>query len=181
MYKSAGRPPADISGQRFGRLLVVERLPVIPGMRAKWHCLCDCGKDTTTTITHLRRGRTQSCGCLMRERLSEAKKTHGHSWPVYTAEYAAWSHMKQRCTNPNTKSYWAYGGRGITVCERWLKFENFLTDMGLKPHPNLTLERVNNDDGYSPENCRWATYADQLNNRRPSQPRKKIVPPEIIY
>ena|ERR1700676_3134332 len=180
MPKPTGRPFSDLTGQRFGRLIAVERLPVVQGVRGKWMCLCDCGAITNCDISHLRKGHTTSCGCFQREGLSKRRKSHGHSEPC-TAEYAIWSHMKARCSNPKNPSYWAYGGRGITVCERWLSFENFLSDVGLKPHPNLTFERIDNDGSYTPDNWKWATYAEQLNNRRPSQPRKKIVPPHIVY
>lgn len=180
MPQPTGRPPANLIGQRFGRLVAVERLPVVKGVRAKWRMQCDCGDSTVCDISHLRKGHTTSCGCFQREGLSKRRRKHGHSEPC-TAEYAIWHHMKQRCTNPKNPAYMHYGGRGIGIHERWLDFENFLADVGLRPHPNLTFERKDNDGPYGPCNWKWATYAEQLNNRRPSQPRKRIVPSHIIY
>lgn len=159
-----GRPPrTDLLGRRFGRLIALEYI-----IGKRWRCRCDCGNELTVMTCHLRRGDTNSCGCLQKELLSKRRKTHGHSHG--TAEYAAWHHMKQRCEDVNHPAYKNYGARGITVCERWRKdFTAFLADMGLKPHPRLTLERVNNEKGYSPENCTWATYYQQIHNRRVSK------------
>lgn len=172
-----GRPAIDITGRRFGRLVALERFSN-PPQRAKWLCLCDCGNQKWIAFSPLMRGASTSCGCYRSEWATTHKKTHGYS---KDPTYACWHHAKQRCTNPRNPSYQYYGARGITMCERWFhSFANFLADMGPRPHPNLTLDRIDNDKGYSPDNCRWATYADQLNNQRRYQPKKRQVPQEIL-
>jgi hypothetical protein len=159
-----GRVLKDISGQRFGKLAVIGR-EYRPGERqAHWRVRCDCGGEAVVRGGRLRNGRQRSCGCDGRERVSAASRTHGRT---SDSIFTIWSGMRQRTRNPNSGGYENYGGRGVTMCDRWFdSFEAFLSDMGERPSELHSIERIKNDRGYAPGNCRWATGKEQCRNRR---------------
>lgn len=151
----------NLIDQVFGRLTVVDEATYRD--KTAWECRCSCGNIVVIRTNRLRNGETQSCGCLRKEVSSKLHRTHGQS---RTPERIAWMNMKQRCYNPHKSGYSNYGGRGIRVCKHWLNsFDNFLKDMGKRPE-GTTLDRRDNDKGYSKSNCYWATPKEQANNRR---------------
>lgn len=160
----------DMLGQRIGRLTMIEERPSQRYACGKTHrcylCRCDCGNQVVITVENLRSGNTKSCGCYRKETVASEKSIHGHSRRGRrTRTYYSWAHMIQRCTNPKVKEYRWYGARGVTVCDRWYKFENFLEDMGEAPD-KLTLDRIDPNGNYESENCRWITQQEQTNNTR---------------
>lgn len=159
----------DLTGQRFGRWTVLSRAENDHLGRSRWHVECDCGSVDIRSSNTLRTGNSQSCGCFRIDQIKKANTTHGHTVGEKTPEYKSWAHMLNRCRNPRDPQFSDYGGRGIVVCERWLQFENFLADMGLRPEGG-SIERVNNEGDYCPANCKWATQKEQQANKRSSRP-----------
>lgn len=157
--------PKNISGQRFGRLIVLESTnDRKPNGSIVWRCLCDCGNITLSISSELKRGNKKSCGCLSKEVAAITAKTKATHGMYLTRTYSIWANLIQRCTNVKSKHYLNYGAKGITVCDKWLKFEGFLEDMGEVPEGDYSIDRINNSDGYYLSNCRWATRAEQNRN-----------------
>jgi hypothetical protein len=158
-------PAVEMTGRRFGRLVVLRKTEArASGGQVKWECLCDCGRSHIATGSTLRRGLVKSCGCG-RFDVGAATATHRLS---HSPEYAALANAIDRCHNQRNHAFADYGGRGITVCDRWRdSFEAFLADVGPRPPGRLSLDRIDNSRGYEPGNCRWATSKQQNNNRRP--------------
>lgn len=153
----------EVTGMRFGNLTVLGRSIRKSSAGALWVCQCDCGGNTVTTSLKLRTGHSASCGCKREKILASGTNlTHGLS---KTRTYRTWKEMRNRCKNEKATQYKWYGARGVSVCERWEKFENFLDDMGIRP-VDKTLDRINPELGYSKENCRWATSKQQAETNR---------------
>jgi hypothetical protein len=162
----------DLTGANFGRLTVISYRGKNRNGKSVWLCHCSCGNATSAEISQLNAGKVTSCGCLARDlaksRTAKVMKSHGHSAKgIRSPEYNAWRHMNQRCSNPDYKQWKDYGGRGISVCPEWREsFEAFLDDVGPRPSPELTLDRIQNDGNYEPGNVRWADRTIQSQNRR---------------
>lgn len=157
--------PKMAAGQRYGRLVAVELVERDVYRNARWRFVCDCGRGHVTWAHVVRTGQAMSCGCLKSQRAvaNTHRKSHGMS---KSPEYRNWDRMMDRCNNPNNIGYSGYGGRGIKVCARWRKFENFFADMGPRPSPKHSLDRYPDNDGnYEPGNVRWATADEQKHSQ----------------
>jgi hypothetical protein len=160
-----GRKRQDLAGCRFGRLLIKGIIKRFDG-KYQWECLCDCGKTTFVSSSHLLNGSTSSCGCLHKEKVKKRFYSFAYKHGFHkTRLYHTWANMKRRCLKKGSENYDNYGGRGITLCKEWLDFIPF-RDWALAHgyQDNLTIDRINNDDGYYPENCRWVDHAVQNRN-----------------
>lgn len=155
----------DLTGRRFGKLVVIERDLISPSkdFHKRWWCSCDCGNRKSVVASYLRDGRVVTCGCGRKTRLGDFTRSHGKS---DTGAYNSWVGARSRCHNPSNPNFQWYGGRGITMCQRWRdSFSAFLEDMGDRP-PGTTIDRINNDGDYTPGNCRWVTQEANCGNTR---------------
>jgi hypothetical protein len=180
----------DLTGQKFGRLLVLKLVGSDRNGQSRWDCICDCGKSTVIGGYKLKSGHTQSCGCLQAERTSQSNKKrltkHGMSFGSYKKGhrlYHIWRGMIDRCGNPNQTNYCYYGGRGIAICHEWrTDFQAFYDwAMANGYAPELSIDRIDVDGNYEPGNCRWATDLEQARNKRPKakgQDEQPSAPPD---
>lgn len=163
-----GRPFIELTGKRFGRWAVLaQRKRLAQSTNSRWLCKCDCGTRKIVYGPQLTGGGSKSCGCFRAEEAAKRALIHGHTTGNnYSKEWSSWHSMRQRCLNPRHPSYRYYGGRGITICARWSNFEKFLADIGNRPSPSHSLDRINNNGNYTPKNCKWSDKKEQGRNRR---------------
>jgi len=153
----------NIIGQKFNKLTVISRAPDKQKWKPIYNCLCDCGNKVIVYNYNLKNNHTTSCGCHQKRVASKKNRTH---YLTGSTEYRTWANMKNRCYNTRSKRFNDWGGRGIKVCDRWIdSFENFLEDMGKKPTPQHSIDRIDNNGNYTPSNCKWSTTIEQSNNK----------------
>jgi len=170
-----------MQGKRFGRWTVIG--DVVKGthnIARKVECLCDCGNTAMVIVNTLKRGSSTSCGCRRTDVAKTFHITHGgQRGGSKTPTYLSWDNMMQRCNSINRDEYFYYGARGITVCERWQTFDNFLADMGERPD-DKSLDRIDSNGNYEPKNCKWSTRVEQAQNKRPRSCHKHLIPPKLM-
>jgi len=159
------RKPTDITGNKYGKTKAISFAGNV-NKKTMWTCLCECGTVHVVAAGNLQSGNTKSCGCHRREASKARQTTHGMAG---SPEHMTWRNMINRCTNPITDSYKYYGARGISVCERWRRFDHFFADMGVRPTPDHSIDRSDCDADYCPDNCSWETRATQAHNKRPQR------------
>ena len=161
------RVPCDHTGKVFGQLTALSCLGGDDRGNYRWLCRCTCGTIKPVLTASLVAGKTKSCGCAMASKVSAARTIHGgaRSKGRIAPEYMVWQSMRGRCLNKKFKAYKYYGARGVTVCESWNRYENFIKDMGPRPGLDYSIERKDNNKGYSPDNCIWATKSEQVKNK----------------
>lgn len=164
--KPTARNFKDLEGKRFGRWTVIAFIEM-KNEKSQWLCRCDCGNEKVVANSGLISGRSQSCGCLHKETVAKMSRRPNSLKKKYPREYAAWNQAIQRCTNQKLRNYEDYGGRGITVCNKWREsFQAFIDHIGPKPSDKHSLDRIDNDKGYEPGNVRWSTDSQQISNSR---------------
>lgn len=168
----------DLIGDKYGRLTVVE-FDRLQNRKTYWKCTCDCGLTVIATGNNLRSGNTKSCGCLRKDTAKETgfnNSVHGESHGNRTRLYTIWCGMRQRCTNPNRDAYKLYGGKGVTICEEWDDYKAFKSWAKMNGYSdNLCIDRINPDEGYYPENCRWITASENTARANKNHKSRKLI------